>query len=226
MALILNIHTATGTAIVTLSQDGKTIGVDTNRDQKEHAVFLHPSISKLLTSSGITPRHLEAICVTEGPGSYTGIRVGLAAAKGLCFALDIPMVMLNTLYAMALTAAREKPHPGAFYCPMIDARRMEVYMALYDSELTEVIASRAQILDSSFLTSITSGRKVFFSGDGCSKMRTFMKGGEEQILATDISPEVLSDISFLHFKQGKFSNIIYSKPLYLKEFYTPAKNND
>ncbi|CAN5241685.1 tRNA (adenosine(37)-N6)-threonylcarbamoyltransferase complex dimerization subunit type 1 TsaB [soil metagenome] len=224
MSHILNIHTATGTAIVNLSKNGRTIATKSNQNQKEHAVFLHPAIDDILASQQLTPKHLDAVCVTEGPGSYTGIRVGLSAAKGLCFALDIPMITLNTLYAMACTAAHEMRDAQAFYCPMIDARRMEVYTALYDYHLNEIIAPRAEILDLSSLKSIISDRHVFFSGDGCHKIKEWMEVGGQQMLKTEIASDVLSEISFFYFNKKKFANIAYSKPLYLKEFYSPVKN--
>lgn len=224
MAYILNIHTATATAIVNLSKDGYTIETKTNQNQKEHAVFLHPAIDDILTYQQLTPQHLDAVCVTEGPGSYTGIRVGLSAAKGLCFALNIPMITLNTLYAMACTAAHETRDAGAFYCPMIDARRMEVYTALYDFQMNEIIAPRAEVLDLSSSRSIISDRHVFFSGDGSYKIKELIEVSGQQMLKTEITSDVLSEISFFYFNTKKFANITNSKPLYLKEFYSPEKN--
>ncbi|MBA2250622.1 MAG: tRNA (adenosine(37)-N6)-threonylcarbamoyltransferase complex dimerization subunit type 1 TsaB, partial [Chitinophagaceae bacterium] len=140
MALILNIDTCTENAIVSLANNDVIIGTMNNSNQKDHASFLHTAIKNLLDKSGILISQLNAIAVTAGPGSYTGIRVGMAAAKGLAYALQIPLISLNTLEVIAMCSIIQSENKDAFFCPMIDARRMEVFTAVYDQFLKEIIA--------------------------------------------------------------------------------------
>ncbi|HUP13519.1 MAG TPA: tRNA (adenosine(37)-N6)-threonylcarbamoyltransferase complex dimerization subunit type 1 TsaB, partial [Niastella sp.] len=142
--LILNIDTATDQAIVSLSKEGSVIGTLENNAQKDHAAWIQLAINSLLQKHGSAMHQLQAIAVTAGPGSYTGLRVGMATAKGLCFALQIPLITINTLQVMAnaaidqfLLKASQMPLPLCF-CPMIDARRMEVFTAVYDKALQEI----------------------------------------------------------------------------------------
>ncbi|MEO8862667.1 MAG: tRNA (adenosine(37)-N6)-threonylcarbamoyltransferase complex dimerization subunit type 1 TsaB, partial [Ginsengibacter sp.] len=146
MGYILNIHTATETALVSLADGPVVLGTLTNEETKQHAAFLHLAIDKILKDRQIAIKELEAIGVSSGPGSYTGIRVGLAAAKGLCFALNIPMITYNSLELLALSAIDFAKDKEGLYCPMIDARRMEVYTALYKFTEEEVFGPSALIL--------------------------------------------------------------------------------
>src|SRR5687768_2649863 len=123
MALILNIDTATETAMVSLAENDSILSFAVNNNQKDHASFLHPAIQDIINKTNKTIGEVDAVAVTSGPGSYTGIRVGMAAAKGLCYALQKPLITLNTLEVIALSSI-EKIKEDALYCPMIDARRM------------------------------------------------------------------------------------------------------
>src|ERR1044071_1620569 len=138
MALILNIDTAMGTASIRLAQEGKTLALAENIAQKEHASWLHPAIEQMMGTAGYSLRELKAVAVTAGPGSYTGLRVGMAAAKGFCYALNIPLITEDTLRVMAF-AAKEQLGEGDYLCPMIDARRMEVFTAVNRNDLTTVM---------------------------------------------------------------------------------------
>src|SRR5665647_1745116 len=153
MALILNIDTATESAIISISEKDKIIDSVTNSNQKDHASFLQPAIKNLLQKADLSINKLNAIAVTAGPGSYTGLRVGMASAKGLCYALKIPLITINTLEVMALSSLKQIHDPSALYCPMIDARRMEVFTAVYDHHLTEIIKPCSMILDCLLYTS-------------------------------------------------------------------------
>src|SRR6266513_858318 len=153
MSLILNIDTAIETASITLAQDGKVFRSATNESEKDHAAWIHPAIHILMRESGWQLQNLNAVAVSIGPGSYTGLRIALSTAKGLCYALQIPLVTVGTLEAMAFSAIQnfETSDPyfppedarrtaqGYLFCPMIDARRMEVFTAVYDSSLNEVV---------------------------------------------------------------------------------------
>lgn len=220
---ILNIHTATETAIVNLSANGKVLQTLINDEPKKHAAFLHIAINNLLQKQGIAPKDLIAIGVSFGPGSYTGIRVGLAAAKGLCYALNIPLITYNSLELMALASLTEVQDKDALYCPMIDARRMEVYAAVYDYNRKELVPPSALILTENAFKEIEQSKKIYFSGDGSHKFKEFTKNPNHIFSNSDISSDSLAQISWQKFERKEFENIFYSKPLYLKEFAQPGK---
>ena len=144
--MILNIDTATEEASVCLSQDGNVIHTLLNDSQKDHAAWIQVAINTLLQKEGYTMQQIQAVAVTHGPGSYTGLRVGMASAKGICFALQIPLITINTLQVMAFGAINqwrslaENMKLPLCFCPMIDARRMEVFTAVYNEALEEIIS--------------------------------------------------------------------------------------
>src|ERR1700679_2481534 len=146
MALILSIDTAMAKAGIALSKDGLALSILENTEQKEHAAWLHQAVQEIMTTTGHRLHDLEAVAVTAGPGSYTGLRVGMAAAKGFCYALNIPLIAEDTLKVMAF-AAKEQVPESHLLCPMIDARRMEVFTALYRHDLTLLLASMAMVVD-------------------------------------------------------------------------------
>jgi tRNA threonylcarbamoyladenosine biosynthesis protein TsaB len=153
MSLILNIDTATDIAHVSLSQSGEMLDSITNNDQKEHGSFLQPSIQKLLKNNSLAIASLDAVAVSVGPGSYTGLRVGMASAKGICFALQKPLITINSLEIISYAALLENSHKydltNALLCPLIDARRMEVFTALYNQKLEKILEPQAMIIDAS-----------------------------------------------------------------------------
>ena len=169
MALILHIDTAVQTASVCLAKDEKTVGAVTNPHEKESASWLHTAIQSLLQANSYTLKQLDAIAVSKGPGSYTGLRVGMAAAKGLCYALSKPLITIDTLQMMAAAAHHSS---AQLLCPMIDARRMEIFAALYDSSLAEVIPSVNMILEetSFFANGTGSIRAQVFSASTARSM--------------------------------------------------------
>jgi tRNA threonylcarbamoyladenosine biosynthesis protein TsaB len=171
MNYILNIHTATETAMVNICNGPEVLATLFNQDTKQHASFLHTAIDQLLSENQIQMHQLKAIGVSNGPGSYTGIRVGLAAAKGLSYALQIPMITFNTLEVMAITAVNEIKNEDAYYCPMIDARRMEVYTAVYNYQLKEIISPQAMILSENSFEEIAQQQEVIFFGNGSEKFK-------------------------------------------------------
>ncbi|MEO8860251.1 MAG: tRNA (adenosine(37)-N6)-threonylcarbamoyltransferase complex dimerization subunit type 1 TsaB [Ginsengibacter sp.] len=223
MAYILNIHTATETALVSLADGPVVLGTLTNEETKQHAAFLHLAIDKLLKDRQIAIKELEAIGVSSGPGSYTGIRVGLAAAKGLCFALNIPMINYNSLELLALSAMDFANDAQGLYCPMIDARRMEVYTALYKFTEVEVFGPSALILsEDSFSSELRLG-KVYFSGSGTDKFEKLIKNQNAIFLPGRISAGSIARLSWRKFEKQDFRNTAYLSPLYIKEFHTILK---
>jgi tRNA threonylcarbamoyladenosine biosynthesis protein TsaB len=223
MIYILNIHTATETAILNLSADGNVVDTLMNDEPKKHAAFLHVAIKNLLQQQSLSPKQLNAVGVSFGPGSYTGIRVGLAAAKGLCYALNIPLIAYNSLELMAYTSLMETEERDALFCPMIDARRMEVYTAVYDYKGREILPPSALVLTEDSFKDILSAKKIVFSGNGSLKFRNLIKNENCIFIDSEISTYSLAGLSLTKFEKSEFENIFYSKPLYIKDFSSPAK---
>lgn len=220
---ILNIHTATETAIINLSLGPRTLHTIINTDTKQHAAFLHPAISKILKKEGIIIRDLSAISITSGPGSYTGIRVGLAAAKGFCYALKIPLISYNSLELIALSTIGFTKDRDALYCSMIDARRMEVYSAIYRFNMAEVEPPSAKNLDENSYQDYLNTSKIIFSGSGSKKFHLLTKMPGSFFPDNDISTKALTLLSWGKYQKSDFENIYSSQPLYIKEFYTTFK---
>lgn len=224
MALILNIDTATESATISISEKDKVIDFITNNNQKDHASFLQPAIKTLLQKLNLPINKLNAIAVSAGPGSYTGLRVGMASAKGLCYALQIPMIALNTLEVIAWSSIKQTENTDALYCSLIDARRMEVFAAVYDHHLAEIIKPGSMVIDAKSFSDLLTTNKVYFSGSGISKLRNTLDNQNAIFLQKQLIPQSMADLSWKNYQKERFADIFYSSPLYLKEFYT-LKNN-
>ncbi|MEO6611557.1 MAG: tRNA (adenosine(37)-N6)-threonylcarbamoyltransferase complex dimerization subunit type 1 TsaB [Chitinophagaceae bacterium] len=222
MSLILNIDTALETASVCLARDGKSLDLLVNPDQKEHAAWLHPAIDALLKKNGFYYAQLEAVAVSIGPGSYTGLRVGLASAKGLCYALNIPLIAISTLKMMAMAVKEEAMD---LICPLIDARRMEVFAAVYDQKLGEKISPHALIIDENSFSALLSENKILFCGSGSKKLQPLLSGTTAFFSNTPANAAHLAQLSLDHFSIKSFANLVYTEPLYIKEFYSPHQKN-
>ena len=223
MTLILNIDTATETASVCLSLDGKGLAVLENRDQQEQAGWLHVAIRQILQETGFSLKDLAGVAVVSGPGSYTGLRVGLAAAKGFCYALRIPLITEISLRLMAFTAREQGAEPSFLLCPMIDARRMEVFTAVYNYSLKELLAPSALVLDiNSFGKELETSKMLFF-GNGSIKWQTISQSPNAFFKKQDSDASFLGILSYQKFIKREFTDIIYSEPVYTKEFYTHTK---
>ena len=228
--MILSIDTATDQASVTIAQNGEVIGTLTNDNQKDHAAWVQVAINNLLQLKGITMQQLQAIAVTAGPGSYTGLRVGMATAKGLCFALQIPLITINTLQAMAHTVINQMGSDvlpmkqPLCYCPMIDARRMEVFTAVYDEQLQEIIAPKAMILDELNFKEELNNRSLICFGNGSFKWKDVSRYPNILFIneKIDIAKSLAKLASSLYLTQN-FADLAYTEPVYLKEFYTYIK---
>ena len=224
MSLILNIDTATEMAHVSIAKDGAVLKAYHNDLQKDHASFLQPAIQRLAGETGLALTDVDAIAVTGGPGSYTGLRVGLASAKGLCYALNKPLIMLSTLEVLTASAflsdqSSDKP---ALFCPMIDARRMEVFTAIYDDQLTTQLSPQPMILDeTSFSESLKKSTVVFF-GNGSDKWKTLCTHPNALFKSVLILPEAMAQLSNIFLERNQFADIAYSEPMYLKDFQTLA----
>lgn len=193
-----------------------------NEMSREHAKFLHIAIREVLAEAEIKASNLDAVAVTTGPGSYTGIRVGFAAAKGLCFALSLPLIAVNTLEFLAACGINAIGKDG-FYVPMIDARRMEVYTAIYDRKLEVKLEPQAMILnEQSFLNYKTE--KMYFFGNGSEKLRqnTVSEVAHFYFEKVNFHGTPFASLTFEKFNSVNFVNIAYSEPQYLKEFFSVA----
>jgi tRNA threonylcarbamoyladenosine biosynthesis protein TsaB len=229
MAIILNIDTATEYASVCLSADGTCLALETNESQKDHASFIQPAIRKIIHETGKSLKEIDAIAVSNGPGSYTGLRVGLSTAKGLCYALDRPLILINTLEIIA-TAAIE-PRKGEvtgtdalpLFCPMIDARRMEVFTAVYDQALALRLAPEALILDANSFGSLLEQQTVIFSGSGSSKFENICAHHNAIFLKLQHDARHMQTIAEKLYLLKSFADAAYSEPYYLKEFFTPVQ---
>src|SRR6187455_1813835 len=175
MALILNIDTAVDVASICLAKDGMVLSIAVGESQKDHASWLHIAIKEIFEKNDLELRAVDAIVVTGGPGSYTGLRIGMATAKGICYALNKPLISLNTLLAMANAAKDEN---ADLLCPMIDARRMEVFTAIYTKELQIVKEPVAITLNENSFTEYFSNNNVCFFGNGSNKFQAIEKNSQ------------------------------------------------
>ncbi len=220
MPLILNIDTALETASICLAKDGKVIKSSSNKEQKDHAAWLQSAISELMKVSGTGLNELNSVAVSIGPGSYTGLRVGLSSAKGLCYALNIPLIALSTLEIMAYAAKNEETN---LLCPMIDARRMEVFTAVYTQSLEELIKPHALILESNSFSELLISNKILFFGNGSKKFSSLLFHDNAVFKQVSYDATNMASLSFNCFLLQKFANLAYTEPAYLKDFFSPAR---
>lgn len=220
MNLILQINTALDTASISLAQNGNVIAESQNNTQKEHASFLQIGIREMLQTVGVSLRELSAVAVILGPGSYTGLRVGMAGAKGICFGLSIPLITVNTLEWMAEACKNKETD---LVCPMIDARRMEVFLAWYSRNLEEISTPEAIVLDPSSFSDIIRHKKTLFLGNGAKKFSTLISHPNAIFIIQESGAGEFAKISWKRYQQGLFANLAYTEPLYVKDFYTAAK---
>lgn len=224
--MILSIETATTVGSVALHQDGKLLGSYELHIDKSHSAAITQLIEHLVNMSGGTMQDLTGVALSKGPGSYTGLRIGTSTAKGLCYGLDIPLIAINTLEAMAFHVSRFIQNPKSLLCPMIDARRMEVYTAYYDAEMMELKATHAKIIDEvSFQEELTLGDVVLF-GNGAAKCKTVLKHANLQVIE-GIVPHAkeIGVLAHQKFVNEEFEDVAYFEPFYLKDFVAGKPKN-
>lgn len=224
MSLILNIDTAIEKAHVSFAKDGFVLHSLTNESQKEHASFLQIAIRELIKVSGIGLDDLDAVAVTAGPGSYTGLRVGMSGAKGLCYALKKPFITVSTLEVLANSAIELFPFENdqVLYCPMIDARRMEIFTATYSRNLEIFMKPGPLILDEFSYKQVLTENKILFFGSGSVKWRTLCNHENASFENVSILPQGMSKLTHSLYLKNHFTELAYSEPLYLKEFQIVA----
>lgn len=215
MALILNIETATKNCSVALSKDGRTLAIRELSEQNfSHAEKLHIFIEELFAESHLKLQDLSAIAVSQGPGSYTGLRIGVSAAKGLCYALSIPLIAVDTLEILA----RKIKISNGTILPMIDARRLEVYSAFFDSNYAKIRETKAEIIDENSFQEETE--ILHLIGDGAMKFKEILTGEKFKYYPEIQFPSAadMSLISFQKFQNKQFEDVAYFEPFYLKDF--------
>lgn len=217
MSLILNIDTSTSVASISLAKDGEVFRSGVNSIQKDHAAFLHVSLKEMLQNEKLKIEQLSAIAVTEGPGSYTGLRVGMAAAKGIAYAKDLPLITCSTLLCLAKAITIECNNEEAWICPMIDARRMEVFTAVYNEKLEPVIPPQAMVLNENSLIRCCN-RKMIFTGNGCEKFKNIFQGSEAEFIPETDIRNALAKLSYEKYLISDFADLAYAEPTYIKEF--------
>lgn len=220
MALILNIDTATNKAAVGFADETNIIAAQTSEDQKNHAAFVQSAINEIVKAHQLRLQDIDAVAVVNGPGSYTGLRVGLASAKGLCYALGKPLILLNTLEVMALASINQYRDEDTLHCPMIDARRMEVFTAVYNSELTALLDPQPMILTINSFNNFLQYEKVVFSGSGHRKFESIIQNSNAVFSQVDYTIEQANSLAQRAFNTKKFADLAYSEPFYLKNFFS------
>jgi tRNA threonylcarbamoyladenosine biosynthesis protein TsaB len=225
MDLLLSIETSSPICSIALHkvEDGRLLGQSELRLEKSHSTHLTVLIEQLVANTGHTVRDLAAVAVSDGPGSYTGLRIGAAAAKGLCFALDIPLVAVGTLPALAHQVAARMPRADTYvYAPMLDARRQEVYTALYRADGYELTAPAPLILTPEAMAEQLTHHAVLFFGSGAAKFQPLVSANPNAVFLADVQPSAVSvgELALGAYQRQEFQDVAYYEPFYLKEVYT------
>jgi tRNA threonylcarbamoyladenosine biosynthesis protein TsaB len=227
MSYILQIETATTVCSVALAKGGETVAVKQINERNIHAEVITLFIDELLKEAGVSYDGLDAIAVSSGPGSYTGLRIGVSTAKGLCFALDKPLIAIETLEAMADGLVNQMQLAGApvLLCPMIDARRMEVYTAIFDTAGHRIQPTAAEIIDENSFGELLKDHSILFFGDGAPKCQAVLGANPNAQFITEFNNSAahLSKKAYAKFIAGNFEDVAYFEPFYLKDFIAGKK---
>lgn len=227
MSLILQIETATASCSVALSQNGNIIALKELNERNIHAEVITLFIEEVLKTAGFTYTQLDAVAVSSGPGSYTGLRIGVSTAKGLCYALDKALIAVETLEAMTdgmIARAGNNIAAGTLFCPMIDARRMEVYTAVFDASGERVKATAAEIIDGSSFADLLDQRQIVFFGDGAAKCRETIIHPNAVFVDDFVNSAAhLTQRALKSFNNQTFEDVAYFEPFYLKDFIAGKK---
>ena len=228
MALILNIETATKVCSVSLANDGIEVMTKEMKSEKfSHSENLNLFIEAIFNETEYTIKDIDAIAVSKGPGSYTGLRIGVSTAKGLCYGLDVPLIAIDSLEAVAYLALQNPDNfKYNFIIPMFDARRMEVYSAVYDNDLLMVEDIKAEVIETDSYQNIINSGSVLFLGPGAEKCQpNFTTDSVSFDLTTEVSAKGMIEIAEQKYNRDHFEDVAYFEPFYLKEFIagTPKK---
>ena len=216
MAVLLNIETSTKNCSVSIADNGKIVAMkELNNGNYSHAEVLHPFIEDILKEAGMLIEELEGVAVSKGPGSYTGLRIGVSAAKGLSFALNIPLISIDTLRSLSHAITVE----AGTIVPMLDARRMEVYAAVFDRTHKQIRTIKAEIIEDSSFSEYLALGQVYFLGDGAQKCKEIITH-KNAIFVSDKFPssEQMAALSHEKFIRKETEDLAYFEPFYLKDF--------
>lgn len=227
MAKILLLETATSVCSVALSVNGKIVAAKEEIGLNLHASKLTLFIQEVLQSAQVNFNELNAVCISKGPGSYTGLRIGTSTAKGLCFALDIPLLAINTLEMMAMGFRTKNPNYKGLLCPMIDARRMEVYSTILDSDLKIIRPTEAKIIDGDSFSDFLAVQEIAFFGDGAAKCKAVIENKNATFYEDNFnSAGNMACMADKAVASKAFEDVAYFEPFYLKDFLvTTSKKN-
>jgi len=221
MAYFICIETATQLCSVALSENDRVIDLRETSRKNSHAEVLSLFVDDVLKKNALQLSDLDAVAVSKGPGSYTGLRIGVSTAKGLCYAGDKPLIAIHTLSSMAagMIARQKLPSDRYLFCPMIDARRMEVYAAFYDGKLNELRKTQADIVDVQSYADFLTTHTVLFFGDGASKCKAVIKNKHAEFI-DHFSPSAayMAPLVFQAYRNQQFEDVAYFEPYYLKDF--------
>lgn len=216
---ILEIETSTNVCSIALSEENSCLFSKVNKEGLNHAILLSKYVQEALQVLKARNKKLSAVAVSSGPGSYTGLRIGVATAKGLCYGLNIPLISINTLEILTIPVLRIIKEENALFCPMIDARRMEVYTAFYNAHLEIIRPISSDIINNDSYKKILEKNPVYFFGNGMNKCKEYLQHSNAHFienilpLATSMIP-----LSLKAYQEKQFENTAYFEPFYLKEF--------
>lgn len=232
MATILNIETSTEVCSVVLSKDGEILFEKESAEGLNHSELLTVFIEELFAENNLQMHILDAVAVSKGPGSYTGLRIGVSVAKGLCYALDIPLIAVGTLDAMGFYASQNLNHSEVssatrvLFCPMIDARRMEVYTALYDFKGENIKPVSAEIINENSFSSLLKEHKIQFFGNGAAKCKHLLTHANALFDGpSKTSARFMQNLTERKYNNKEFENVAYFEPFYLKNFVATIPKN-
>jgi tRNA threonylcarbamoyladenosine biosynthesis protein TsaB len=233
MALILNIETSTEVCSVSLAENGETLFLKESTEGLNHSKILTVFIEDLFKENNLEINSVDAVAVSKGPGSYTGLRIGVSVAKGLCYGLGIPLISANSLEVMGKYAAQNPSKYGfnsvnksVLFCPMIDARRMEVYTAIYNIKGEEIRPVSAEIIDENFISALLEENHVLFFGNGAEKCKTIIQSKNAVFNGPKTtSAEFMQKLTEEKFNNKQFEDIAYFEPFYLKNFLATIPKN-
>lgn len=233
MAKILQIETSTEVCSVALSENGKLIFLKESLEGLNHSELLTVFIEGLFAENNIKLNAIDAVAVAKGPGSYTGLRIGVSVAKGICYALNIPLISMNSLRILGTFTAENKDrylpeteNKNMLLCPMIDARRLEVYTALYNQDGEQIKPVSAEIIDNNFLGEYLENHRILFFGNGakkCEKIITHPNAYFNGPATT--SAQFMSTIALDKYNKKEFEDVAYFEPFYLKNFVATIPKN-
>ena len=222
MATILHLETATTNCSVSIAKDGEMLVLkENNAANYSHSEQLHVFIKEALEEASLSFSDLDAVAISKGPGSYTGLRIGVSSAKGLCFSLDIPLISIPTLQSMAYQVDLKS---GELVIPVLDARRMEVYSCVYNASYKEVRETRAEIIEEASFSEFVSDSKVYIIGSGAEKIRGVLEH-PNFIFNESVVPSAkdMIQIALQKYQSNEFEDVAYFEPYYLKDFVLQQK---